>query len=95
MQRNILEYLEQTAPRFPDKTAFANEQMGMTFQEVHQGGEKYRNLPRPERIYERTGRYIYEETSPYDHSVLGSCIQRLLLCADGRRNAGIPDQPDL
>ena len=36
MQRNILEYLEQTAPRFPDKTAFANEQMGMTFQEVHQ-----------------------------------------------------------
>ena len=36
MQRNILEYLEQTASRFPDKTAFANEQMGMTFQEVHQ-----------------------------------------------------------
>ena len=63
MQRNILEYLEQTAPRFPDKTAFANEQMGMTFQEDAPGGEKYRNLPRPERIYERTGRYIYEETS--------------------------------
>ena len=34
MQRNILEYLEQTAPRFPDKTAFANEKSGMTFQEV-------------------------------------------------------------
>lgn len=34
MQRNILEYLEDTAGRFPDKTAFANESMGMTFQEV-------------------------------------------------------------
>ncbi len=34
MQRNILEYLEQTVQRFPDKTAFANEQTGMTFREV-------------------------------------------------------------
>lgn len=34
MQRNILEYLEDTVQRFPDKTAFANEEMGMTFREV-------------------------------------------------------------
>ena len=36
MQRNILEYLECTAGRFPDKIAFANEAMGMTFGEVSQ-----------------------------------------------------------
>ena len=36
MQINILEYLECTAGRFPDKIAFANEAMGMTFGEVSQ-----------------------------------------------------------
>lgn len=35
MQRNILEYLEQTAARYPDKTAFANETDQMTFGEVY------------------------------------------------------------
>ena len=34
MQTNILEYLEHTAARVPDKTAFANEQEGMTFRQV-------------------------------------------------------------
>ncbi len=34
MQRNILEYLEQTAQRFPKKTAFANETMEISFEEV-------------------------------------------------------------
>ena len=33
MQRNILEYLEETVRKYPDKTAFANESMGMTFLE--------------------------------------------------------------
>lgn len=36
MQRNILEYLEHTAPKFRDKTAFANDKTGMTFGEVYQ-----------------------------------------------------------
>ena len=36
MQRNILEYLEHTVQKYPDKTAFANESEGMTFQEVYQ-----------------------------------------------------------
>lgn len=35
MQRNILEYLEETVRKYPDKTAFANESMGMTFREVY------------------------------------------------------------
>lgn len=37
MQRNVLEYLEQTVVRVPDKTAYANEEMGITFKEVHEG----------------------------------------------------------
>lgn len=32
--RNILEYLEQTVRRVPDKTAFADEEMSLTFQET-------------------------------------------------------------
>ena len=34
MQTNILEYLEHTVIRVPDKTAFANESEGMTFRQV-------------------------------------------------------------
>lgn len=35
MQTNILEYLEQTVGRCPDKVAFANEEMGLTFKQVY------------------------------------------------------------
>ena len=35
MQTNVLEYLEHTVTRVPDKVAFANEQMGLTFREVY------------------------------------------------------------
>ena len=34
MQTNILEYLEQTVTRVPDKIAFANESEGMSFRQV-------------------------------------------------------------
>ncbi len=35
MQTNVLEYLEQTAPRCPDKIAFANDAEALTFAEVY------------------------------------------------------------
>ena len=35
MLTNVLEYLENTVPRLPDKVAFANEEMGLTFSEVY------------------------------------------------------------
>lgn len=35
MQRNVLEYLEQTVVRLPDKIAYANESMGISFLEVY------------------------------------------------------------
>ncbi len=34
MQRNVMEYLEQTVRKVPDKIAYANDEMGVTFQEV-------------------------------------------------------------
>lgn len=34
-QTNVLEYMEQTVPRVPDKVAFANESFEMTFAEVY------------------------------------------------------------
>lgn len=36
MQTNILEYLEQTVPRVPEKTAFADENGAITFGELYQ-----------------------------------------------------------
>ena len=33
MQRNVLEYLEETVKRVPDKIAFANDKTQWTFQQ--------------------------------------------------------------
>ena len=35
MQKNILQYLEQTVCRVPDKVAFANEETGITFRDTY------------------------------------------------------------
>lgn len=35
MQTNVLEYLEETVTRLPDKTAFADEEVRLTFQQVY------------------------------------------------------------
>ena len=35
MLTNILQYLEATAPRFPDKLAFSTGTEGLTFSELH------------------------------------------------------------
>jgi amino acid adenylation domain-containing protein len=35
MQRNVMEYLEQTVVRVPERIAYANEEMGITFREVY------------------------------------------------------------
>lgn len=36
MQYNVLEYLERTVKRFPEKTAYANDRESITFREVYQ-----------------------------------------------------------
>ena len=37
MQRNVLEYLEEIVPKVPKKLAYADENSGLTFEEVYQG----------------------------------------------------------
>ena len=37
MQYNVLEYLEETVERLPDKLAYADEKSGITFQETYDG----------------------------------------------------------
>ena len=38
MQNNILEYLEHTVKKVPNKIAYANEKVGITFKEVYDKG---------------------------------------------------------
>lgn len=39
MQNNVLDYLEHTVTRFPDKVAFADDKEGITFREVYNKGK--------------------------------------------------------
>lgn len=64
MQRNILEYLESTVKRFPDKTAFANESMGMTFQEVHSAAKSI-GTSLLKRGYKKEPVVIYMKKHPH------------------------------
>lgn len=64
MQRNILEYLENTVQKFPDKVAFANECMGMTFREV---SEASRNIGTAllKKGYQKEPVVIYMKKHPH------------------------------
>ena len=43
MQTNVLEYLENTVDRVPDKTAFADEESALSFYTGVRTGQKYWN----------------------------------------------------
>ena len=51
MQRNVLEYLEQTVNRLPDKVAYANETYGITFGEVYQQSRAIGSFLNQQGIY--------------------------------------------
>ena len=53
MQTNILEYLEQTVKRCPDKVAFANEEMGLTFSQVYAQARSIGSALNHEGFYKR------------------------------------------
>lgn len=82
MQTNVLEYLEQTAPRVPDKVAYGNEDTEVTF------GEVLRNAQAIGTFLKRQGHYkepvvVFMRKHPErDYQLLRSGICRLLLCAD-------------
>ena len=53
MQRNVLEYLEQTVCRVPDKIAYANEEMGLTFAEVYRQARGIGSFLHREGLYKQ------------------------------------------
>jgi len=53
MQNNVLEYLESTVKRFPDKIAFANEKTGITFKEVYDQGRAVGTFLYKQGIYKQ------------------------------------------
>ena len=53
MQTNILEYLEQTVTRVPDKVAFANEAMGVTFRQTYDQARAIGSFLNAEGLYKQ------------------------------------------
>lgn len=53
MQNNVLEYLEQTVKRLPNKVAYANDKMGITFQEVYEQGRAIGTFLNKQGIYKQ------------------------------------------
>ncbi|MBQ2383018.1 MAG: AMP-binding protein, partial [Oscillospiraceae bacterium] len=51
MQTNILEYLEQTVTRVPDKVAFANDVCGVTFRETYDQARAVGSFLNAEGLY--------------------------------------------
>ncbi len=51
MQTNILEYLEHTVTRLPDKVAFANDTMGLTFRETYDAARSIGSYLHSEGFY--------------------------------------------
>ena len=51
MQTNILEYLEKTAARVPDKTAYADDKTALTFREVYENSRSIGSLLSARGIY--------------------------------------------
>lgn len=63
MQTNVLEYLENTVERVPDKTAFADEEHSLTFREVSERSKKTGSILLKENI-SREPVIIYMKKSP-------------------------------
>ena len=52
-QTNILEYLEQTVLRVPDKVAFSNEEMGLTFRQVYDQSRSVGSFLHAQGLYKK------------------------------------------
>ena len=63
MQTNVLEYIEQTVTRVPDKVAFADDQQEMTFAEFYHGARAIGSALAQKEIYKKAV-LVYMEKSP-------------------------------
>ena len=76
---NVLEYLENTVKRIPDKTAYANENMEMTFGEVYHDSRAIGSYLANNNYYKEP--VVVEKASTCYYSILRMCLWWLLLCA--------------
>jgi D-alanine--poly(phosphoribitol) ligase subunit 1 len=53
MQYNVLEYLENTVKRLPHKVAYANDEVGITFNEVYDQGRSIGTFLNNKKIYKQ------------------------------------------
>lgn len=63
MQTNVLEYLEQTVTRLPDKIAFADDKMGLSFHEFYEGARAIGSYLALKEVYKEPI-LIYMDKSP-------------------------------
>ena len=78
MKTSILEYLEESARKYPDKTAFADEHTSCTFKELEQTAR-------------RTGTALakhFTSRNPVPVFMEKCCLCRMFLCTDGYQTAG-------
>ena len=82
-QTNFMEYLEHTVKRLPDKIAFANDKMGMTFAEVreYQYGDDIRDID-----WNVTARQNHPYVKVYEEE--RELTVMLLIDVSGSRNFG-------
>ena len=88
MKTSILEYLEESARKYPDKTAFADEHTSCTFKELKQTARRNRNCTCETFHTEKSGACIYGEERRNHRGFHGRCLCRMLLCTDGYQTAG-------
>ena len=73
MITSILEYLESSASRYPDKTAFADLDATCTFEELRLRARTF--------CSEKSGAGFYGKKCGYHRYVYGGCLCWMFLCA--------------
>lgn len=81
MITSILEYLESSASRYPDKTAFADLDATCTFEELRLLGKKSWDCPCRTFCSEKSGAGFYGKKCGYHRYVYGGCLCWMFLCA--------------
>ena len=79
MITSILEYLESSASRYPDKTAFADLDATCTFEELRLRARRVGTALAEH--FEKSGAGFYGKKCGYHRYVYGGCLCWMFLCA--------------
>lgn len=73
MQKNVLEYLEHTKERLPDKSAFVNDNINMTFTDVYEQARSAGSFLSSQGIY-RKPVIVFMEKGPENLTAFFGCM---------------------